>query len=671
MSLQHRAKRPRHGLELAEPEPAQDNEPRSNTTTPTLSSLLQQQQWQQAIDCVTAHPQEAIDTLDPSPLALACRVGAPWQCVKALLDAAPAKLRRVLDSRGTPLHEAIVCPGTEAKVIEVLLRADEALGTESPRATLLQDVDGFTPLHLLFRRRFQSHLLLPETNTSLIDILNMLVKSCPEAVLVPDMGEYEEPPIVYALKANIYAPSLGSEDETLTRIERLIYEMVSCLLKYCPEAASRVFTGYRGRYTALHSAVFHGRFPSTIELLLQAEAANPSEQKAALLANTQGEMPLHFCAMRGERPRSIALISEAAPEAVLERDASGLTPLHWLWIRFVSTLLAVDVGGRGTDTTMPIDMARQPSFERSPYAEFSSLEKGDFDVDVQLIKRMDPPVDFLRMRHIPLEVLGATDCLEWAERTVSVLQQIRGRYETDRNSQDQEESRMVVWTKRETMISLFWTKVVSLLEAAKSADQSLPSGSSVIVHTAFASPCCPPGVAYTVASLFPEELIIRDASGRFPVHYAASRQWHAWDWPRNDNPSQPFGAKLLQQESFGILRTALELSPAETLRVTDSNDCLVLHQVVNTFVRACTRPARSCTESPMNDMLELLHKLVNMYPEALQRRDGVTRLYPFQQATAVATEHKTQSQHVQDELSLTITYQLLRENPTTLFSNSR
>ena len=73
----------------------------------------------------------------------------------------------------------------------------------------------------------------------------------------------------------------------------------------------------------------------------------------------------------------------------------------------------------------------------------------------------------------------------------------------------------------------------------------------------------------------------------------------------------------------------------------------------------------------MNDMLELLHKLVNMYPEALQRRDGVTRLYPFQQATAVATEHETQSQHVQDELSLTITYQLLRENPTTLFSNSR
>jgi len=36
--------------------------------------------------------------------------------------------------------------------------------------------------------------------------------------------------------------------------------------------------------------------------------------------------------------------------------------------------------------------------------------------------------------HSPLDVLGATDCLEWAERTVSVLQQIRERYETDRNN---------------------------------------------------------------------------------------------------------------------------------------------------------------------------------------------------------------------------------------------
>lgn len=632
------------------------------------------------MDRVQSHPQEVSSAPNPSPLALACRLGAPFECVRTILEAAPERLRHVLDSRGTPLHESIVSPSVGANVIEVLLRADEALGDATTRATLLQDVDGFTPLHLLFRRRFQSHLLLPEDDTSLIDILDNLVSSCPEAVVIPDLGEYEEPPIVYALKANIYAPSLGSEEETLTRIERQIHAMVSCMLKYCPHAASRVFTGYRGRYTALHSAVFHGRYPGIIELLLKAEAENPSKQKAALLANTQGEMPLHFCAMRGERPRSIALIAEAAPEAVLERDTSGLTPLHWLWIRFVSTLLAVDDGGRGSDTTMALDMSRQPPFETSRYAEFTSLEQGDFDIDLQLIKRLDPPVDFLRMRHIPLEVLGAADCLEWAERCVSVLNRIRERHndievETSAEAsasaegQGQDSSRVIVWTKREAVISLFWTKVVSLLEAAKRAGEDHPRGDSVIVHTAFASPCCPPGVAHIVASLFPEELSIRDEAGRFPAHYAASRAWHAWDWPRDDNPSEPAGGKLLQQESLGILRTALDLSPPAVLRCTDNDNCLVLHHVISTFVKACSRPARSSVESPLNEMLDLVSGLINKYPDALQRRDGATRLYPFLQATAVATEHETQT-HAQDELSLTITYQLLRENPTML-STSR
>ena len=40
--------------------------------------------------------------------------------------------------------------------------------------------------------------------------------------------------------------------------------------------------------------------------------------------------------MRGEPPRTVRLLAEAAPEAITQRDASGLTPMHWLWIRFVT-----------------------------------------------------------------------------------------------------------------------------------------------------------------------------------------------------------------------------------------------------------------------------------------------------------------------------------------------
>lgn len=275
-----------------------------------VRSLISQRRWEEAVEMVKSCPEEANSSTDPSPLALACRLGAPASCVKAMIDSCPQKLRHVVDSRGTPLHEAIVCENVGADVIQALLEADEALGIETTRATLLQDVDGFTPLHVLIRRRFQSDIL---TDDGMMEILEMLVKSCAQAVVVPDRGEYEEPPVVYALKANLYAPLLGSEDATTARVERRIYEMVACMLEHYPEAACCVLAGYRGQYTAVHSAVFHGRSPHTLELLLKAESRRQPSSTACLLANTQGEMPLHFCTMRGEPPQSVALLAQAAP----------------------------------------------------------------------------------------------------------------------------------------------------------------------------------------------------------------------------------------------------------------------------------------------------------------------------------------------------------------------
>ena len=301
-----------------------------------LYSLLHARNWERAVARVKENPLLVSSCKrEPSMLALTCRWGAPYECVKEILDAAPSKVRHLVDSRGTPLHEAIVCDEIGPKVIGYLLEVDEKLGGDSSnsrRAAMIQDVDGYTPLHLLIRRRFQSHVLADtnENETShFIEILELLVRSCAEAIIISDRGEYEEPPIVMAIKANVYAPMLQPEETTTVRMERHIYDMVNCMLQHFPEAASRVFNGYRGQYTALHSAVFHGRCPDTIELLLNAEQKAPSNesQKACLLGNSQGEYPLHFCAMRGEPPRTVALLAKAAPEAIYKRDASGLTPM--------------------------------------------------------------------------------------------------------------------------------------------------------------------------------------------------------------------------------------------------------------------------------------------------------------------------------------------------------
>jgi hypothetical protein len=281
-SIQSNLKRPRYDDEVG------------NTSPTLLTEFIMEGRWDEVIKHMSRYPSDAAILPDPSPLALVCRTGAPIECVQSILEAAPDRLRHVLDSRGTPLHEAVVCENIGLDVIDLLLKTDVLLGNENTRAALLQDVDGFTPLHLLIRRRFQSHIQKFNEDKSLMEILEMLVSSCPEAVVIPDRGEYEEPPIVYAIKANIYAPSLGSEDDTLSRVERQIYEMVRTMLKHAPTAAAKVFSGFRGQYTALHSAVFHGRYTTTIELLLETENNFPSAQKSALLTNTQSELPLHF-----------------------------------------------------------------------------------------------------------------------------------------------------------------------------------------------------------------------------------------------------------------------------------------------------------------------------------------------------------------------------------------
>ena len=335
---------------------------------------------------------------------------------------------------------------------------------------------------------------------------------------------------------------MRSDDILFQRVERCIHEMVECMLEHYPQAASQVLSGARGHYTALHSAVFHGRCSDTIRLLLKAEQQGCATSQAALLANTQGELPLHFAAMRGEPPRSIALLANAAPMAVLTRDVSGLTPFHWLWIRFVSALLALD-NERGET----IVEARRNRPENNKYQDFASLERGDFYADLNLIRKLDPSVDFLRMRHIPPELLGdESNAFQWADGVSKVLATTRERY-----LQEHDQTTMS-WTRREAVTSLFWNKVVSMLKAA--ATTTNQGSDFYLVHAALACPSCPPPVAQMVCALFPEELSIQEEStGRLPLHYAACRTWHQWDWPRaadteaTSTTSEPAASQLLRR----------------------------------------------------------------------------------------------------------------------------
>jgi hypothetical protein len=664
--------------------------------TDDLYSLISSKQWGKAAAIARASPHlVASSTKEPTMLALSCRSGAPYFCLKEILDAAPRKLRHLVDSRGTPLHEAIVCEEIGPQVVAYLLKVDEELekatdsekDSNSLRAAMIQDVDGYTPLHLLIRRRFQAHVLA-DTNDNeksyFIEILQLLVKSCAEAIVISDRGEYEEPPIVMAIKANVYAPMLQSEETTTARMERHIYDMVNCMLQHYPQAASRVFNGYRGQYTALHSAVFHGRCPDTIELLLNAEKESPSNisQKACLLGNTQGELPLHFCAMRGEPPRTVALLAKAAPEAIFQRDASGLTPIHWLWIRFVSTLLAIE-DGRGNLITVPLKITSPSQIRESGGEEtsrdftFSSLEQDNFEADLLLLRKIDPTVDFLRMRHIPVEVQEASEALQWAERSATVLKSVRDRLQSLVRGEDLkrggecESDRVVILTRLEAITTLFWIKVVSLLKAVSADDAKLNqidrNVDLSLVRTAFEKGCCPPLVARIVALLFPEEFSQPDEHGRIALHYAAMRRWHAWEWPREDGTSQSASSKLLNLESAMLLRNAMSLSTVEAAKCTDNIGCLPIHYMISTCIQACCASGRSCSEDPVIEMLEIIGYFVKLNPNSLNVHDPRTGLLPYLQASAESTHainNNSNAASIHDEFPLSIVFLLLRQDPS-------
>jgi hypothetical protein len=213
------------------------------------------------------------------------------------------------------------------------------------------------------------------------------------------------------------------------------------------------------------------------------------------------------------------------------------------------------------------------------------------------------------------------------------------------------------------VISLFWTKSVSLIEASATAEQEVaPVGDAIFVHTAFASSCCPPPVAHIAAALFPEELRMRDERGRLPIHYAASRSWSSWDVPSGEiGPA----TRLLQYESLSSLKIAFQASSPDSVRVADNDNLLVLHHLIDSLLKECSHLTRPASRSHIEEMLSIVHDTVGLYPGSLFRRDGRTKLYPFLQATAAATAYRPEGFSF-DHLPLSFTYELLRENPTVL-----
>ena len=404
--------------------------------------------------------------------------------------------------------------------------------------------------------------------------------------------------------------------------------------------------------------------------------------------------------MRGESPATVALLAKSAPAgtfhvmtkylarvgrqlsclqcttktfsfsishtAVHSRDSHGLMPTHWLWVRYVTSLVALDAGRRGTDDTVLLDLPSQNSHSTSSYSEFASFEQGNLENDLLVIRKLDPSVDFLRMRHIPLDILGDEDSRRWAARTAELLEGVRDRHaEIVTRSRAGGQAPQIEWKRQEAVASLFWTKVVSLLETCREeSHHEQPIGEHILVHTAFANACLLPAVIGLVAKLYPGEMHIQDERGRLPLHYAASREWHDLEWPEDPENAHGGPSDLMAMETLSSLRCAMELSHENAASVVDKDGMLPLHYMVDSFLKA---PHKRALDQSIQEMLDLMAAMVQLYPDALHKKDGKTELCPGLQATAAATESSKRTNSFTPEIHLSIPFILLRENPALIF----
>jgi hypothetical protein len=134
-------------------------------------------------------------------------------------------------------------------------------------------------------------------------------------------------------------------------------------------------------------------------------------------------------------------------------------------------------------------------------------------------------------------------------------------------------------------------------------------------------------------------------AGRYPLHYAASRVGYTVHLPVGVSR----GIQVLQEAS--PVHEILPFFP-EASCAADSDSQLPLHIAID-----ASKWNRTMTLHPSVDDVDaaehaVLSALVSHYPDALERRDGKTKLYPWQQAA------------VGPGASINTIYSLLRRQPT-------
>lgn len=180
-----------------------------------------------------------------------------------------------------------------------------------------------------------------------------------------------------------------------------------------------------------------------------------------------------------------------------------------------------------------------------------------------------------------------------------------------------------------------WEAALLFLNAAA------PSPATPLVHAAAMTSACPRHLLLMLLKFYPEQALMYDESGKIPLHYAAStnpiQEPHVWDEHEDGYRDLP-PPDDSDMANFNLQRGDLEDYVHLQELVTDDANHSVLLSVVHWNPRAA-RCADADGRLPLTLALmsnktwdDGLQHLIWAAPQALETRDPVTRMYPFQLA---------------------------------------
>ena len=575
----------------------------------------------------------------------------------------------------------------------ISLDEHESLNENYIRATLLRDVDGQVPLHILIRRIFENSNITKLKQH--IKIIEMYIKSCPKSCDVADYRDYEETPLILLLKVNTFQLYPHNQDNFI-EIEQLVLRILKCMLSVNPNSGCTISHVFQ--YTPLHSALYHGRCYEIIQLIIDNYNYLYQQNKNKFqFISTRYETPLHFAAMRNENERIIKLLTnhenkyDFLNDMQFENDGLYLSPLYWLWIRFISNSFSVVNATTGNATlasttstsntnadnnyesdddnddarhSFPFPFDGLSINDRKNYLNLDTqpqAQSNEDEIDIDYynwIQTNDPSEDYRHMRFIPNHYNDINEpSAKFITRVLLQIQQKINNFKTATSFTTlQQLYEYYNLTDIEIKIILFWRKVLFYLHHSNTTGcyinakgtnnkrQKIEKKSNNnILHTIATTRSCPISIFKIAFSLYPTSIQQQDSYNRLPLHYACmlyynpttslfTNQQQQRQWYNNNSNNQ---YSILQQQH-------------RQNSDTNEHDLNIINYIALKYPHGIKvhdvyfrLPIHYALENINNQNMHnhtdynyifyttIMYNLISHFPTCLERRDGIFKLYPF------------------------------------------